>query len=56
MKQLEEYLSYLKEQKNYSENTIDSYKRDIEMLFEIFPLKKSNNKVLFEGFVLASVI
>ena len=31
MKQLEEYLSYLKEQKNYSENTIDSYKRDIEM-------------------------
>ena len=33
MKQLEEYLIYLKNQKNYSENTIDSYKRDIEMFF-----------------------
>lgn len=28
---LELYLNYLKEQKNYSENTIDSYKRDIDM-------------------------
>ena len=33
MKQLEEYLIYLKNQKNYSGNTIDSYKRDIEMFF-----------------------
>ena len=31
MKQFEEYLSYLKNQKNYSDNTIDSYKRDIDM-------------------------
>ncbi len=31
MKKLEEYLDYLKEQKNYSTNTIDSYRRDIEL-------------------------
>ena len=30
-KTLELYLDYLKEQKNYSPNTIDSYKRDIDM-------------------------
>ena len=34
MKLLDQYLSYLREQKQYSEHTIDSYKRDIDMFFE----------------------
>ena len=34
MERLNQYLTYLREQKQYSEHTIDSYKRDIEMFFE----------------------
>ena len=51
MNTLNEYLNYLKNQKNYSDNTIDSYKRDIEMFLsfikdEGYSLENLDNNVI----------
>ena len=42
MKYLEEYLHYLKYEKNYSSLTIDSYERDIIEFFEFCDEKNIN--------------
>ena len=44
MKYLEDYLKYLRYQKNYSEETIDSYEEDLVEFFEF--LDKNNLEVL----------
>ena len=46
MNTLELYLNFLKEQKSYSDHTIDSYKRDIEMFLEFMKNEGFNLKTV----------